>query len=143
MTTIFFPILTFSLVFILGLCIGIFIQQKIEKKVEKSIKDISKKYFTYTDQNGNIIKYPIQDSTIQFRNYPRTKIKLNKYEMDFLIKNIEKHLNTLGETYEENEYIQELYENLIKSKKHGSKSKTNQKHDGIRSKTKNQKKQKS
>ena len=143
MTTIIFPILTFSLTFIAGVVLGIFISSQIEKRIEKSIEKESKKFLTYIDQNGNVIKHPIQDATIEFRNYPKTKIKLNKYELDYLINNIEQHLNNLGETYEENAHVQELFENLIKTKKHGSKSKIDEKHRKLGKKTKTKKRQKS
>ena len=117
MTTIFFPILTFSMILILGICIGIFISSQLEKKIERSIKDISKKYFTYIDENGNTLRCPIQnhtlDQTITLKEFHSKKIKLNRYEMDYLLKNIEDHLNNVGETYEENEHIQELFKNLI------------------------------
>jgi hypothetical protein len=140
MTTILFPILTFSMVLILGICIGIFISSQLEKKIERSIKDISKNYFTYIDENGNTLKCPIQnhtlDQTITLKEFQSKRIKLNRYEMDYLLKNIEDHLNNVGETYEENDHIQELFKNLInketnheqtKSKTIGQHSKTGRK----------------
>ena len=129
MTTIIFPIITFSIVLILGICIGFFISSQLEKKIDKSIKDVSKKYFTYIDENGNTLKFPIQNHTlfksISLKEFTMKKIKLNRYELDYLIKNIEDHLNNVGETYEENEYIQDLFKNLIKKNKNEqTKSKT-------------------
>ena len=121
MTTIIFPIITFSIVLILGICIGFFISSQLEKSIDKSIKEVSKKYFTYIDENGNTLKSPIQHHTfgksISLKELSSKKIKLNKYEMQYLIKTIEDHLNNVGETYEENEHIQDIFENLIKKRK--------------------------
>tara|TARA_R110000851_G_C13073102_1_gene565051 strand:+ start:55 stop:489 length:435 start_codon:yes stop_codon:yes gene_type:complete len=139
MTTIFFPILTFAMVFLLGIVIGIYISSQIENHIDKSIQKVSSKYFTYKDQNGNTLKSPVQNHTLEnhvsLMDIPKTKIKLNKYEFDYLIKNIENHLNTIGETYQENEYVQELYKNLL-NKNGKTKSKTDEKHSKTRRKTK-------
>jgi hypothetical protein len=142
MTTILFPVLTFTMIFLLGIVIGIYISSQIEKNIDKSIQKVSSKYFTYKDQNGNTLKCPVQNHTLDnymsLRDIPKTKIKLNKYEFDYLIKNIEDHLNSIGETYEENEYVQELFKNLINQNKTNgkTKSKTNGKHSKTRRKTK-------
>tara|TARA_R110002020_G_scaffold466850_1_gene689875 strand:+ start:368 stop:817 length:450 start_codon:yes stop_codon:yes gene_type:complete len=142
MTTIIFPILTCALILILGICIGIYISSQLEKKIDKSIKEVSNKYFTYTDQNGNVLKYPIQNNTmtknISLKEFQSLKIKLNKYELDYLIKNIEDHLNKVGETYQENEHIQELFANLItKNKENASrKPKTIGQHSKVKRKRK-------
>lgn len=122
MTTIIFPILTFSLVLLLGITIGFFISTIIERKITfKQKKDLCDSY-TYKDTNGNIVKVPIQDHTmitdvLLDHNKFNSKIKLNKYEMSFLIQNIQKHLENIGETPEENEHVQDLFNNLLKSKK--------------------------
>jgi hypothetical protein len=141
MTTILFPVLTFTIVLLMGIVIGIYISSQIEKKIDKSIESATSKYFTYIDNNGNKLKHPIQDHTFQdhltLRQIPKTKIKLNKYELDYLIRNIEDHLNTIGESYEENQYVQDLFDNLIKTTKYEkSKSKTSGKHKKTRRKTK-------
>ena len=124
MTTIIFPILTFSVVFILGITAGIFISKILEKHQMKKNKDGLN--FIHKDSNGNLIRIPIQNHTNSIENnvpknkslfsMRKTKIKLNKYELDYLLKQIEKHLNTISETYEENEHVKDLFENLIKSK---------------------------
>lgn len=142
MTTILFPILTFTMIFLLGIVIGIYISSQIENHIDKSIQKVSSKYFTYKDQNGNTLKCPVQNHTLEdhvtLRDIPKTKIKLNKYEFDYLIKNIEDHLNTIGETYQENEYVQELFKNLINQNKKNeqAKSKTDGKHSKTRTKRK-------
>ena len=121
MTTILFPLLTFTLVFILGIIFGIYISKHIEKKIETRIQKNIKAFFTYKDQNGNIIKYDAQDSTLKIQEKTLTEIKkskiiLNKYEMEYLINNIQDHLNNIGETPEENEHVKELFKNLKKQK---------------------------
>ena len=119
MTTILFPLLTFTLVFILGIIFGIYISKHIEKKIETRIQKNIKAFFTYKDQNGNILKIPIQDHTmitpdLTLDDIRKSKIKLNKYEMTYLIQNIQKHLENIGETPEENEFVTELFKNLKK-----------------------------
>ena len=122
MTTIIFPILTFALVLLLGITIGFFISTLIERSITlKHKKDLGDCY-TYKDPNGNMVKVPIQDHTMITdvmldQNKFNSKTKLNKYEMAFLIKNIQKHLDTIGETPEENEHVQDLFNNLLKTKK--------------------------
>ena len=121
MTTIIFPILTFAIIFILGITIGFYISTKIENKIETRIQNKLESFFTYKDQNGNIIKIPIQDHTmitpdLTLDDIRKSKIKLNKYEMEYLIKNIQEHLNNIGETPEENEHVKELFKNLKKQK---------------------------
>ena len=117
MTTIIFPILTFSVVFLIGLIFGILISLNYQKKIIKNIES----FFTYEDENGNIVKYTAQDTTFNFEQktlekIKGSKIKLNKYEMEYLIRNIQMHLDNIGETTEENEFVKDLYENL-KTKK--------------------------
>lgn len=127
MTTIIFPILTFTTVFFLGIAIGMYISSQIKKNINKqtSNDDLT---LTYKDENGNVVKMPVQDDTYAppktLFSMRKTKIKLNRYELEYLMKQIEKHLNTIGETYQENEYVQELYENLLKDKKQKPNDKT-------------------
>ena len=56
MTTIIFPILTFSMVLLLGITLGFYIASQIEKKIETRIQNNIESFFTYKDQNGNTIK---------------------------------------------------------------------------------------
>ena len=44
----------------------------------------------------------------------KSKVKLNKYEMTYLIQNIQQHLENIGERPEENEFVTELFKNLKK-----------------------------
>ena len=114
MTSILFPILTFSLVFIFGITCGIFIATLLERKIIlKKHKDLDD-HLNYQDNNGNIIKMPVQNNTMMDHIQFNTKTKLNKYEMAFLIQNIQNHLDNIGETPEENEHVQDLFKNLIK-----------------------------
>tara|TARA_R100000781_G_scaffold63337_1_gene40196 strand:- start:2454 stop:2831 length:378 start_codon:yes stop_codon:yes gene_type:complete len=112
-------ILTFLVVFLFGITIGIFIYNFLKNKINKDFNDKTKYHYSFKDDNGNMVRIPVQNITLdvkekRFIDVSKTKIKLNKYEMDYLIKNIEMHLNNIGETSEENEYVKDLYENLIK-----------------------------
>tara|TARA_R100001530_G_scaffold99380_1_gene69071 strand:- start:2285 stop:2746 length:462 start_codon:yes stop_codon:yes gene_type:complete len=119
MTTIIFPILTFTTVFFTGIAIGMYISSQIKKRIDKQT-DNDDLTLVQKDDNGNLVKIPVQDHTYikpkPLIGLRKTKIKLNKYELDYLMNQIEKHLNSIGETYEESEYVKELYENLLKTK---------------------------
>ena len=64
MTTIIFPILTFSLTFIAGVVLGIFISSQIEKRIEKSIEKESKKsdeFWSGRTTQNTVVVFPKQN----------------------------------------------------------------------------------
>ena len=79
MTTIYFPIITFTLVFLTGLTIGIYISSLFNKRKQTNYDDFSPPAdhdedpsivtkedgldVTYIDHNGNKVKVPVQNIT--------------------------------------------------------------------------------